>query len=53
MIDSAILYEGSGSGDGIDDKGNRNNQLKAVAATAMATDNYGDNKDENTYITIN
>ena len=44
---------GSGSGDCSDDEDNHNNQLKAMAATAMATDGNDNNKGDNTYTTIN
>ncbi len=36
--------DGSNSGDSSDDKGNHNNPLKVVAATAMATDGNDDNE---------
>ena len=45
--------DGSGSGNGSGDEGIHNNQLKAVAATAMATDGDDGNKGDDTFTTIN
>jgi hypothetical protein len=45
--------DGSGSGNGSDDEGNHNNQPKAVATTAMATDGNDNDEGNNTYTTIN